>query len=467
MTNKERYDLVLRDSTSPQSFKDYAYYFLISTCLQRRVWLGGFDPNVPGQLYPNIYVILVGPAGCGKGRTIGPIADMLKYWRIGDLLTGQIIGYDPEVELTEEIEAKPLLYTSGPQDLSYEQLLRRQAQSIRYCDWTRSRGSTTKPAGTPNKYGSSPMYFLLEELSSLFHKDARRVSKYLLTAYDCNDFERDIISRGKDVLKKPCLSFLAGTTPQDLEDQLDESVIGDGLASRTWFIYEMVEGQRLWGYRPPDANQKAAKAELLQHIKSLAFVYGRCHFSPEADAYLKHWWEVESLDNRPNNSPKLDTYYKRKIIHVSKLAMILNFSEQTTNYEISLECAQRALEILAQAERKMHYALNFKGRNPIAPAASKALAFMFEYRKPVTLEYILAADGGGLYNDVNEMEAKEMMRHLMASERVYMPKPGFYFPSKLKGRENIVILGNGKGNTTTSDIPGSELKALPLDKSLL
>src|SRR3954470_16258668 len=103
LTNKQRFDLIVRDSPSPQSFKDFAFYFIISTCLQRRVWLGGFDPNVPGQRYPNTYTILVGPAGCGKGRIITPVMDLLKYWRV-DLITGTIIGYDPSVELTEEME---------------------------------------------------------------------------------------------------------------------------------------------------------------------------------------------------------------------------------------------------------------------------------------------------------------------------------------------------------------------------
>lgn len=463
-SNKDRYDLLTRDLTSPQSFKDFSFYFMISACLQRRVWMNGYNPNERGPLFPNTYTILCGPPGVGKGRALDPISDMLRYWRI-DPLTGNITatGHDKEVETEED---KPYLFTCGPNNITYQDLLRKQASHIRYIDWRRARGETPRPPETPNKYGSSPIYFLLDELTSLFHRDAKNITDYLLEAFDCKDYEYSTIARGKDTLKKPSLSFIAGTTPDSLQEQMDEKRVGDGLSSRIIFVYELVEGKRAWECPPLDAEQRQAKQELLEYIKTLAFVYGRCDYSPEANAYMKQWWEVDAPNSRPNNSPKLNEYYTRKIIHVKKLSMILNFAESNSEYEISLETAKRAIGILDAAEKKMHYALNFKGRNPLGTLSSKVLAFMFEYRRPVNLEYILSSDGGGFFNELNEMEAKEVMRYLVGTGKIFVPQSGFYLPTGLKH----ILQGGGKTPAPiiklNGETIGADLPALPLDDSI-
>jgi len=458
MTNYSRWNLVLRDVTSPQSFIDFGYYFLISAALQRRVWIGGLNPNIPGQLYPNIFVILTGPAGVGKGRVITQVNSILKHWKL-DVLSGNIFSDDHTAQDNDERDSLPL-FSAGPEDVTYQALLQRQAKAIRYVDWVKCRGSLdNKPVETPAKYGSSPVYFSLEELSSLFDKDSKRVAKYLLNAYDCNDYRKDTVGRGADVLKKPCLTFLAGTTPSFLEENLDTELLSDGLSARFWFIYEMVERNRLWDIKPPDAEQTRARNELLEFVKQLASVYGHVTFTPEADAYLKDWWENTLLSNKPNNNPKLIPYYVRKNIHVRKMAMILHFSEQTESYVIPLETAQRALEVLDNVEKKMHFALTFKGRNPLGSIAVKILDFMFDVKRPVLLEEILAPEGGGFYNELNMMEVSEVMRFLQSTGKVISANQR-YFPKALTNSpvgQALLKAASKKEPTVGADLP-----ALPL-----
>ena len=66
-----------RDSVSPDSFINMSFYFIISASLQRRVHLGSrLNP-----LFPNVFTVFVAEPSVGKGRAIGPVIDILKYWK--------------------------------------------------------------------------------------------------------------------------------------------------------------------------------------------------------------------------------------------------------------------------------------------------------------------------------------------------------------------------------------------------
>ncbi len=423
--------------------------------------MGGWNPNEPGWLYPNQFIALIGPPGCGKGRVITRISEFLSYWVI-NLTTGEITSKDEVGEFTPD---KVPLFTKCPEDLTYEDLIRQQAKSIRYAIWSKSRGEATlKPEQTPFKYGSCPMHVVLQELNTVLHRKNERSINYLLQAYDCVDFERSTIGRGRDVLKKPSLAFIGGITPEDLANQLDDSTMGKGLASRMWFIYEMVSGEKKWGFNVLDAEQRLAKAELLAYVRDLYLCYGRCEFSPEADAYLKQWYEVDFHAARTNHNPKLNDYYERKgKCHIPKMAMAMHFAENArdkANYTISLDTVKRAMEIFVEPERRMHHAMNFKGRNPLGALSAKVYGWLIDYRKPAGLNEILDPECGGFYNELNAMELQEVMRVLQATGKVIVDG-GKYMPAHKKNLRSVV-------DTSSEGVkvlkPG-DLPALPVAKA--
>ena len=74
MSNLEKWRLYLRDFESPDLYIDWGFYFLISTCLQRRVWTSqGIN-----AIYPNLFMLLVGPPACGKSRVVSMISDLIE-----------------------------------------------------------------------------------------------------------------------------------------------------------------------------------------------------------------------------------------------------------------------------------------------------------------------------------------------------------------------------------------------------
>ena len=74
MTMRDNWRLYLEDLESPNLYIDWGFYFLISSCLQRRLWTSqGIN-----AIYPNLFMLLVGPPACGKSRLISMISDILQ-----------------------------------------------------------------------------------------------------------------------------------------------------------------------------------------------------------------------------------------------------------------------------------------------------------------------------------------------------------------------------------------------------
>src|ERR1700678_3984880 len=100
MTNFEKWRAYTSDLSSPDSYIDWSWRFVISSSLQRRVWFG--SDHMP--LFPNMYVILVGEAGIGKGIVIGPATELLKHHKKKDFHNSNTTTTDQEKLIIDKIE---------------------------------------------------------------------------------------------------------------------------------------------------------------------------------------------------------------------------------------------------------------------------------------------------------------------------------------------------------------------------
>ncbi len=456
--NYDNWQLLLRDVCSPQSYIDFGFWFVISAALQRRVWMGGPNPNDAGQLFTNIYPILVGDPGVGKGRVISPVNSILRHWR-QELTTGKIL--DPS---EEELSYENFLFPCGPENVTFEALIDRMAKSYRRASWEHcisplkvSGSLEGKPDMLPKIYGHSSMYFSLEELSSLIQKDTNKITDFLIQTYDCGDFRRETKTHGIVPVKKPCLTFLAGTTPNFMEETFKDKLLTDGMSSRCWFIFEFANRMNTWGIKPLDNEQLRARLELLLWLKKLALLYGRVELSVDADDFLKNWWINQHPIYKPNNNLKLASYYKRKDIHVLKLAMLMHFSETIDTFIIPIETAVRALKALDEIEVRMHYALNFGSRNPLSASSRKILSYMSQMRRPVTKMQLLDE----FNTDLRDSELVEVLKFMVDTDKIVW-KEGMYYA---KGGVNSAFLLD-PALVVNHKIRAEDLKALPLDKPI-
>ena len=251
-----------------------------------------------------------------------------------------------------------------------------------------------------------------------------------MDVYDCDDIQRKTKTQGVDSIRKPCMSLLAGTTPAFLEETLKEKLLSDGFSARVWFVYEYANRFDKWDVDGLDAEQQVAKTELLEHLKYLALLHGRVTLTTEAEAYMKHWWEVERKTKpRPNLDIRLDPYYSRKLMHVRKLAAILHFAEQFTSFVIPLDTCMRALEILEKVEKRMHFALVMKERNPLAAVGRKIVKYLDHFPGGLGKNELLAK----FYEDVTDNELVEVLNFLIATHKVKATNGKFYSIGGLTG----------------------------------
>ncbi len=346
MTLYEKWLLYTKNLTSPQSFIDFGFYFLISACLQRRVWFYDVDGK---PIFCNPYIILVGPPAVGKGLVLGTINDLLRFHRNLKL---------PKIK-TAGADEYPPLFPLGPDTITLEALLHSIAENTR---------SVLKPDKTV--YFHSSTAFILEELSSLFKHKADDVVKLLIAMYDCRNYDYITKHQGQDRIRNPCVSFIAGTQVDFLVDANKKGITGQGWYSRTLVLFESTPRFEAFHKADLDTEQKTAREEILAWMKNLYTLYGEVKYSPEVRAWIEDWHVKVHVDRRDKAAPQMQEYMGRKGVMLLKLACAMHFAESTA-MEIPLSVFERALPLLDGVEENMQAGLSMTGRNHVYRFAQK------------------------------------------------------------------------------------------------
>lgn len=406
MTNFERWKAYMSWCISPESYIDWGYYYLISAALQRRVWFGASHRPV----YPNIYVFLVGEAGLGKGLVLNPVGEILRHHKLPDPSSAakqmeqhatteaekQTVAFIADNDYKEaqarhdefdgssskKTYEKPLLIPVAPDTTTYEALVTAMAKSLRRINYKEYNDALGKHV--MGIYVHSSMCFCLEEISSLFRKHTEDVVNFLVKVYDCNDYEKDTKTSGKDRIRRPCLNFLGGTTPDFMQEIFSDELFNQGLSSRSFFVFE--SKNRKTAFRIPELTEEQRKHRegIIKHVELLTRLYGQVTATDETWEFLEEWWRKEQTE-RSNKSLRLNAYYARKNIHLPKIAMAMHFSE-STEMEIPLSTFQKAIDFLAAEEKKMHLALGLDQSNPLAGLSRKVEKYLATFGRKTQKE---------------------------------------------------------------------------------
>lgn len=429
MTNKQLWDVFTEGSPGAQNFLDWCWLYTISAALQRRVWIG----PVGQECYPSVNTILVGPPASGKGVSIKPCLELLSFWDKADYVpkTDHLAENDKasakllaETELQRAVAEeeqgrnkkgdifKPKLFPDAGDAITYEALVEAVAQSYARVSFVGHDDKLGKEVW--KAYGHSSMYFALPEVASLFRKRAEDTLNYFLGIYDCpEEYRYSTKTKGKDRVRRPCLCLLAGTTPSFLQETFDDKLIGEGFASRTFFIYAS-KGRRIQGFFPPQTQeQREAKKLLCEHLKNLAQLYGQVTIDPEiyqyVDEILKR--ELSNRLNRPNKDPILDSYYGRKNQHLIKIAMAWHFGESLERH-ITIDTFKLVYDFISKEEKTMHIALSSISSNIQFKISKKILELLAEQPRNWVELYCDCAKYGP------KQDIEEALSFLMDTEQI-------------------------------------------------
>ena len=367
MSLYEDWCLYTKDVQSPQPFVDAAFYFMIGAALQRRVWFGDLDFHA---VFPNQYIAFIGPASAGKSLITSPMKELLELpadvKSPEDDLAAELLG--EEAETNRKGARQPLIYIA-PNSTTFEQFTQetsRVAYLHRYLD----------PQGRRKAYHHSSLVFILDELTSIFKKNAEQLSDFLLEAYNGGrKYVRKLKHSDTDFCTNMCISLLGNTTLGKFQSLQNQDILSDGFMARTIIVYGVEKRFHLYSIPPLSEEQKAAKARLQSYIRQLTSLYGPVTLNDEAKEYITYHFEQNPRLIHTNKHPMLDEYYGRKNLHHQKILFAVHFA-RSTDMTITLEDAQEATAHLAKLEKDMHIPFVGMGRNESAKLTEDIFRFV-------------------------------------------------------------------------------------------
>lgn len=312
---------------------------MVAGVLQRKVWLRqGYE-----VIYPNLYIILVGPSGSRKGLALGIAKDLLR-----DV---------PGVSVAPES-------SSG-----------REAM---IAAMKRAYANFQDPETGVVKFHCSLTAFS-EELAVFLGQHDLKYLVNLTDWYDSKDVWRyETIGRGLDDLQGLCFNLLGATAPDWIQSMLPQEALGGGFTARVIFIVEDHKGKSVPDYTltPGELELKLALGRDLERITSLN---GTITYTPEALEAYKSWYINEEALIKSGEyaipDKRFHSYCDRRATHLRKL-MLIDSASRGDSMQIGKENFAQALVYLKSAERKMHRAFGGLGNSKYSDATEKVKDYL-------------------------------------------------------------------------------------------
>lgn len=294
---------------SPELWRKWTGIYTIAAALERKVHL----LTTKGTLFPNLYTIMVGPAGAGK-----------------------TVAADIAYGMLQKLEDHYVSPTSVTKASLIDDLLDAERKVIR-------------PRDNPPVYSFNSLAVIANELGVLVPTYENEFINTLTDLYDCKRYsERRRTKDRKFEIAAPQLNFLAATTPSYLNNLMPEGAWDQGFISRTMLIYSG-HSEYVDLFENTIPNQKL-HAALTADLKVIGDLFGSMKITDDAiDAF--RLWAKEKFEPAPDH-PKLQHYNSRRQAHLLKLCMITS-AATSDSLIITLDNYAEAYDNLIQAEAVM------------------------------------------------------------------------------------------------------------------
>jgi hypothetical protein len=349
----EAYKIYTFSTESPEEYHVWTALSTISGAVRRRVFfdMGHF------MLYPNLYVVLVGPPGrCKKSTAM----------RIGRSMLDQV----PGIKFTTD-------------SITRERLIQDLSQS--FVD------------------GHSSMTTYSTEFASLLTSSGMDMVVFLTDIFDTpSKWEHRSKTGGSVGIKFPFLNLLGATTPDWIAKAMPLDTIGIGLTSRIIFIFQ--DTPRVRPSRPSlTKEQRELGALLVADLQQMATLHGEYQWADKSvDDHHEEWYQNQLLEPNTTGDSRLDGYFARKQVHLLKTTMLVAASRRN-ELVMTVEDHDYALSLLSHAEQRMNKVFAAVGTNPLAANLDGVFEYIVRTRG-ATKEQILSKFRRDLRrNDLDEI----------------------------------------------------------------
>lgn len=328
------------NSEPPVLYRKWAAISTIASALQRKVRL---ELGLSLTIYPNLYIVLVGPSATGKGTAMRYSYDILKEI--------------PSIRM-------------AAQATSLQSLIRRMKET----------NLTDVDIETGKQQFHSSMTIFSDEFTVFLGYHNRELMAALCDWYDCKDrWVYDTIKRDKEEVIGVWVNILAGTTPDNIQSSFPMEAIGGGLTSRIIFVNEE-KRNKLVVFPAATKAEIELQQYLIHDLERIALLSGTAKYTEAAMSYYADWC-YHASDHPPFQDKKFDGYIGRRRNHLNTLSMICSASH-SDNLIITKDDVERAAILLAEVEIKMGTVFRGIGRSDISALINEAIIFFTNSKTP-------------------------------------------------------------------------------------
>lgn len=283
------------------------------------------------EIYPNMYVVLLGPPGNGKTSAMRRAEKLIRSFE--------------DVSLSAQSETAEGL--------------------VRFM-----RDKCVRPLPLPDgNVDFTPVTCFLSELSNFFGRDPGGMIDVLTGIWDCggDNFHRRTKGQGEDILPRPNLNLLGCTTQDWITTYLKSDIIGGGFTRRVVFVNEMMGDDTKRVPRPMDTPESIRAMENCKAYGAvLRGVRGEMTWGPGLLNFWDTWYNTRVIPREPD----IRGYHKTKPILVLKVAMLVALSERPDRV-IQIKDMEMALALLEATENHLLKVFQGIGRNELNAVAQK------------------------------------------------------------------------------------------------
>ena len=344
--------------------------YIMASAIKREAWIKW----VPRPLYPNLYMLVIGPAGRVKKTTA--VVD------IGLPILEGFQRFVRDVNISRMKTIVVLKDKATPEAMLEAMLPENRPGDDHYIVQANGEFVTDRNGKAVVYRKTSETSIVISELSTFLTKRSygEGTLQLLIDLYDARDtWEWRTMSKGVKYLRKTCTSFVAGTTVDGMRNSIPAAAMGDGFMSRAIPVYVPHTKRR---YPMPSIVKGAPTTDELQ--RRLAWVcekgVGEFRLSKEAQKTYEKWYAFNHIAMERN--PGLSGAMSRMSTNLLKVALLLRLNRYDgMGPEIELEDLEDAIRLMDVTYSSMPFLLSQLDPDVIMSEAGRLYDFVERHGK--------------------------------------------------------------------------------------
>jgi hypothetical protein len=339
---KEYIRLFTTTTISPEHYHFWVGATCIASTLKRNVWISGIERIVEEwRLFPNLFVVLVGRPGIGKGVAMTPGISLLKKAGTANILSDRITM---EYVLEKLSKGFPKIYQSS--------------------------NGTGPPSGQGIKLGTESSALLISTELSVFIAASQFSITCLTDLWDSKEGVYQYGTRGKGEwnINEPIVSLIGGSAQNFLVKSIPADAVGGGFTRRVNFVLATERAPL-----PVVKTPLVSKDALVEDLRHISQIRGQFTLTPAALQLLRDYYGTCDADDFDDEASAV--YKASKWANAGKLAEIISISRDDS-LVITEEDFQAGIDKVEEVAKNIKIVFRAVGESDLAGASEKVIHFL-------------------------------------------------------------------------------------------